>query len=332
MTRDEFTDIMGKIDEKLIEGALNAFQPEIVEVKYNKHSSVLRYAVKAAACFMILGAVLIGVPYLKKILPQRDDFSENAGGSTSISASAEYEFKRGWSPDKLVYDLVYNESEDYMYISDGDNFDTHIGENMIAYIAKLDGITAELILHNIKKEARTELVNEAAGFDYTEYIGAEDIVLYVHDDMGNRFIADDVTPHFYNDMELINVHCLFDGCTRLYKTDNSEYVLMQYADCNDGALIASFYGIDFNTQDNQICHDENGIYDASAWRVQIVGNKRIGSWKYGYQASKKFEYAGGKFRDVAYGYEMYWNESVKAIYPYYLPAYEEYEKFVIVDR
>lgn len=306
MTKDEFIDIMGKIDEGLIESALDTSQPKVVEVVYKRPSAV-RYIMGIAACIAVLMTTVIAVPYFKGILQQPGSTSES---STDISISGEYDFIRGWNPEKLAY-------------SSSDDFGI-VGGNVRVCTAELDGITAELILHNIKKEAGVELVNELTD-DYTDYIGAEDIVLYVHDDKGRRFIAEGITPHSYKDMELINVNCLFDGCTRLYKTDNSEYILMQYADCVGGTLIASFYNIDLDRKSD--C-DENGIYDASDWRANIVGDGRIGDWRYGCQASKKFEYAGGtKFQDPVYGNAMYsdGNPKVFYFYPNYnmLEIYEE---------
>lgn len=288
MTRDEFADIMGEIDERLIESALDISQSETAEAAYDR-PHILRYVISAAACVAVLATAVFAVPYIKRILPPQ--------GAGSSSVSGECDFTRGWNPETLVY-------------SGPD--DLTVGKNARICTATLDGITAELILHNIKKEAGTTmLVNEPADLDYTDYVGAENISLYIHDDKGRRFIADSVTPHSYNDMELISVNCLFDDCVRLYKTDNSAYVLMLYADYIPHALIASFYGIDLERQTRR---DENGIYDASAWRSVVAGDKRIGGWLYGYQASKDFKYINGKFYDPLYGYEMYWNGSGKVIY------------------
>lgn len=307
MTRDEFTDIMGGIDERLIDSALNTSQPEMMEVVYER-PPVLRYIMGIAACIALLVTTVIAVPYLKGVLPQPNDSPGSAGSSVPDKP----DIIRGWNPEELVY----NEFGDFRYI----------GANARICTAELDGVTAELILHNIKKEAGTELVNELTDFDYTDYIGAEDIVLYVHDDKGRRFIGTSVTPHSFNDMELININCLFDGCTRLYKTEKSEYVLMQYADYNNeqNALIATFYNVDLK---RKTLRDENGIYDASDWRVGIAGNRRIGDWQYGYQASKEFEYTGAKFQDPVYEYEMFFGERARVIYPYEMP--EGYEKIDI---
>lgn len=301
MTRDKFIDIMGEIDERLIESALDISQSETAEAAYDR-PHILRYIISAAACVAVLATAVFAVPYIKRMLPPQ--------GAGSSSVSGECDFTRGWDPETLVY---------------GEPDDLTVGKNARICTAELDGITAELILYNIKKEAGSELINEPADYDYTDYVGAESIALYIHDDKGRRFIADSVTPHSYNDMEFISVNCLFDDCVRLYKTDNSEYVLMLYADYTGGkalvtsfdsvyiphTLIASFYGVDLERQTRR---DENGIYDALAWRSVVAGDERVGGWLYGYQASKDFKYINGKFFDPLYGYEMYWNGSGKIIY------------------
>lgn len=302
MTRDGFIDIMGEIDERLIEGALD-IPREPVEVVYERPHA-LRYIMSIAACAAVLAAV-IAVPYFKGVTAQPDSSAESAANSAESSVSVGYDFIRGWDPEKLTYS--------------GLDDPAGVGANIRACTAELDGITAELILRNVKKEAGTRLVNELTGFDYTDYYGAEDIVLYVHDDKGGRFIAEGITPHSYKDMRLININCLY-GSLRLYKTENG-YVLMQYADSVRETRIASFYKIDFERQSPR---DENGIYDASDWRVGIVGNGRVGGWQYGYQASEEFEYADGKFQDPYFGYEMYFGETAKVVYPDELPeGYED---------
>lgn len=306
MTKDEFVNIMSGIDERLIDRALVGSQPEIVDVPY-KRPPVLRYIMGIAACIALLVTTVIAVPYLKGILPQMNDHTESAYSF----ASDKPDFIRGWDPEKLVD----NEFSDYLYV----------GANVRVCTAELDGITAELILHNVKKMPGEKLVNELTDFDYANYIGAENIVLYIYDDKSRRFIATSVTPHSYNGMELINTNCLFDGCTRLYKSEN-KYVLMQYADYNNeqNALIAEFYNIDL---ERRTFRDENGIFDASNWHAEVTGEWRIGGWGYGYQASKEFEYVGGaKFGDPVYGYEMFWNGYAKVVYKDDMP--ENYESII----
>lgn len=297
MTRDNFLDIMGDIDRELIDDALNIQRAERVELRYERRT-VPRFITGIAACAAVF-AMIIFVRFFAGIDTDPNDSSVSLGNSYSA-----LEFKRGWDPK----DLIYKKPNDFWVI----------GENVRVSAAEFDGITAELILKNIKKEAGTRLVNELTDFDYTGYVGAEEIALYIHDKDGGRFITNNVTPHSYNDMKLINAACLFDGSTRIYKTD-SEYVIMQYADyySEQDMFIAGFYGMDTN---RLLFCDENGIFDCSAWRVSISGEGRMGGWKYGYQASKSFEYTGGnKFSDPGYGYEMLWDKYGKVIYPDKMP-------------
>lgn len=295
MTRDEFLDIMGKIDKELIDSTLDTSHAEVIKLE-NKRPPVMRYIMSVAACVAALVTVF-AVGYFKGVSTQP--------GDASYSAPA---IIRGWNPEKLEY-------------SD----EPKLGGNMRVSVASLDGITAELILHNIKKEAGTSLLTDYADnyseismavtdgssdiplsdYDYyTNYVGAEDIVLYIHDNKGRRFIETSVTPHSYNGMELIAEKCLFEDCTRLYKVED-DYVLMQYADYLNGYLIGRFYEIDFNSHKQR---DENGIYSGGLTSVEIKSDLTIVDWKYGYPASREFEYAGGgKFHDSVYQYEMLWN-------------------------
>lgn len=272
MTRDEFLDIMGKIDEELIDSTLDSSQAKVIKLE-NKRPPVIRYIMSIAACVAALVTVF-AAGYFKGISTQ--------SGDTSHSAPA---IIRGWNPETLAY------SDEPM-----------LGANMRVSVASLDGITAELILHNIKKEAGTSLLTEQSN-DYTNYVGAEDIVLYIHDDKGRRFIETSVTPHSYNGMELIAENCLFDDCTRLYKIED-DYVLMQYADYRNSYLIARFYKINLNSYKQR---DENGIFSGALTSVEIKSDRKIVDWKYGYPVSREFEYAEGKFRDSVYQYDMLWN-------------------------
>ena len=273
MTKDEFLDIMGEIDEELIDSTLDSTHAKVIKLE-NKRPPVARYIMSIAACVAALVTVF-AAGYFKGI--------STLPGDASYSSS----IIRGWNPEKLVY-------------SD----EPKLGGNMRVSVASLDGITAELILHNIKKEAGTSLLTEKSDNNYTNYVGAEDIVLYIRDNKGRRFIEASVTPHSYNGMELIAENCLFDDCTRLYKIDG-DYVLMQYADYLNNYLIARFYEIDFNSQKQR---DENGIFSGALTSVEIKSDWKIVDWKYGYPASRKFEYAGeGKFSDSVYQYDMLWN-------------------------
>ncbi len=303
MTRDEFLDIMGKIDEELIDSTLDTSHAKVIKLE-NKRPPVARYIMSIAACVAAL-ATVFAAGYFKSIPTQPGD----ASGNTDISYSSP-DIIRGWDPEKLAYS---NEPK--------------LGGNMRVSVASLDGITAELILHNIKKEAGTSLVTEYADSNseymedatedssdipptlsdydyYTNYVGAEDIVLYIHDNKGRRFIETSVTPHSYNGMELIAENCLFEDCTRLYRIED-DYVLMQYADYLNSYLIARFYKIDLNSHKQR---DENGIYSGGLTSVEIKSDWEFVDWKYGHPVSREFEYAGeGKFHDSVYQYDMHWN-------------------------
>ncbi len=317
MTRDEFLDIMGEIDPKLIERTLDISdisRGKAVRLQYER-ASVWKNIAGIAACIAIL-ATAFTVGYFRSIPTQ----SGESSGATYNESSVP-EIIRGWDPE----DLVYSDKP-------------ILGANMRVSVAELDGITAELILHNIKKEAgirvfinfaeeyiddmmiETEdspdhLLLYPSDYDYfNDYVGAEDIVLYVHDDKGRRFIETSVTPHSYNGMELISVNCLFDDCTRLYKVEG-EYVLMQYADdihynnvvpIGDPSLyLARFYKLDLT---RQIMRDENGIYTGGLVSVKVNGDRQICNWEYGCPVTRGVEYIGEKrFFDSAYNNVIYWD-------------------------
>lgn len=303
MTRDEFLDIMGGIDEKLIGSTLEVTRAEVIKPQ-RVRPSVWRYVMGAAACVAILVTVF-AVGFLKGIPTQPDDSSGSAANSAS-------DIIRGWDPEKLTYS------------------DTPVlGGNMRVSVAELDGITAELILHNIKKgagmalfakrayinqyedtQAQTGQINEefSEQYNYADYVGAEDIVLYVHDDKGRRFIETSVTPHSYNGMELISAKCLFGDSTRLYNV-NGDYFLIQYAAhiCNyfsvddtklDPIYLARFYKLDLNQQKMR---DENGIYTGGLTSVKFDNGLYSCNWEYGYPVTREFEYVtSGYFYDSGY--------------------------------
>lgn len=308
MTRDEFLDIMGEIDPELIENSLDISRGKAVKLQYDR-STVWRNIAGIAACFAILVTVF-AVGYIKSIPTESGESPGAAYNESSVP-----EIIRGWDPEELVY------SDEPVR-----------GANVRVSVAELDGITAELILHNIKKEVDIRLFTEyedgfsddmmiATGdspnqvflipsdYDYfNDYVGAEDIVLYVHDDKGRRFIETSVTPHSYNGMELIAANCLFDDCTRLYKVEG-DYVLMQYADfisyyTYDGyadpylRYLARFYKLDLN---RQIMRDENGIYTGGLISAKVSGTTQLSNWEYGCPVTKGVEYIGEKqFFDSAY--------------------------------
>ncbi len=309
MTRDEFMDIMGEIDPELIESTLNISRGKAVRLQYER-SSVWKNIAGIAACIAIL-VTAFTVGYFRSIPTES---GESSGATYSQSSASD--IIRGWDPEELVY-------------SDK----PILGANMRVSVAELDGITAELILHNIKKEAGIRVFTDFAeeyiddmmietkdspdhlllypsDYDYfNDYVGAEDIVLYIHDDKGRRFIETSITPHSYNGMELISANCLFDDCTRLYKVEG-EYVLMQYADfmsyyTYDGyadtylRYLARFYKLDLN---RQIMRDENGIYTGGLISVKVNGAPtQLSDWEYGCPVTKGVEYIAGKgFVDSTY--------------------------------
>lgn len=326
MTRDEFLDIMGSIDSELIDRAVNSSNPsEISDIsrdKIIKLQNKRSYALRCIVKFSAYAAILAGAIALWNFIgaPTQTDYPSESTNSSYPAA----DLIRGWNPDKLVYS------------------DTPVlGGNMRVSVAELDGITAELILHNIKKEAGTLLLDEPeskssksnaeepeeALEDYTEdfsikpsyydwnyidYVGAEDIVLYIHDNEGRRFIETSITPHSYGGMELISSDCLFEDSTRLYKAED-DYILMQYADfdSNHSLPIARFYKVDLSGQG--LC-DENGIYSGGLTSIKVNGGLPI-YWEYGCPVSKEFEYIGeGKFRDSVYNNVIIWDVNNETIY------------------
>jgi len=307
MTRDEFLDIMGEIDQELIDDTLDISRGKAVRLQYER-SYVWRSIAGIAACIAIL-VTSFTVGYFRSVPTQ----SGSSSGVT-YSQSGASDIIRGWDPEELVYSAT-----------------PVLGGNMRVSVAELDGITAELILHNIQKEAGIRLFGEDEGdfsdimeivtpdltwvsypvlldpsdYDYfNDYVGAEDIVLYVHDDKGRRFIETSVTPHSHNGMELIAANCLFDDCTRLYNV-KGDYILMQYADqifydhTSDRSLyLARFYKLDL---DRKIMRDENGIYTGGLISVKFDNGLYSCNWEYGYPVTREFEYVpSGYFYDSGY--------------------------------
>ncbi len=341
MTRDEFLDIMGGIDSELIDSAVNpsnsAEASDISRDKIIKLQNKRSYALRCIVKFSAYAAILAGAIALWNFIgaPTQTDYPSESTNSSYPAA----DLIRGWNPDKLVYS------------------DTPVlGGNMRVSVAELDGITAELILHNIKKEAGTLLLDEpesksskgnAEGpeevlkdytedfsikpsyydydWNYTDYVGAEDIVLYIHDNEGRRFIETSITPHSCGGMELISSDCLFEDSTRLYKVEDY-YILMQYADfgSNPSLPIARFYKVDLSGQG--LC-DENGIYSGGLTSIKVNGGLPI-YWEYGCPVSKEFEYIGeGKFRDSVYNNVIIWDTVSGTIYyagePDYMSIFPE---------
>ena len=76
MTRNEFLDIMGEIDGKLIESTLDISRMETVELPYER-PPVLRYILGAAACVAALFVTALAVKHFNGITPQPFDTSES---------------------------------------------------------------------------------------------------------------------------------------------------------------------------------------------------------------------------------------------------------------
>lgn len=323
MTKDEFLDVMGGIDERLIDSTLDISRMETVIVPY-KRPPVLKYILCAAACAAMIFAVAGGVRYFngKALLPNSGN-SESSDSSVADSTdgskvsgestvNSSVNNVTGWNPEDIL------------------DSERHVGSSAVISTAELDGISVSLIMHNI-----TKLPGEpysANGYDYTDYYGAEDIVLYAKDDKGRKLLEDYVTPHNSAGVNFLHKDCLFDGSTRLYKSrQNGEeyYVLMQYSDYNkeNDAFIAGFYNVDLDMYTDNRIKDENGILRCGLECYRISGPKRIGSWWAGYPASKSFGYKeGAVFADPEYGYEITIGAPAKArvIYPADMPdGYEE---------
>lgn len=303
MTRDEFLDVMGEIDERLIDSSLDVSRMDTIYLPY-KRRSALRYFIGAAACLAMVFAVagvlryFIGSPFFSAFVSGSSDPSDSGTsspptGSSSLSSSdgetsvpdyREPDYVRGWDPMNAKFDQTPD-----------------IGSTAIVSTTELDGIIVSLVLHNITKLPGTSYTKY--GFDYTDYWGAEDIILYAENSDGSKVAEEAVTPH-NGETKFLHKDCIFDGATRLYDIGGA-YLAMQYIDrdARTGALIASFLQVDMNVGNSRL--DEYGIANSGITAVNVTGIKRIGSWKYGYQASTDFaQTEGTAFADPVYGYEM----------------------------
>lgn len=323
MTKDEFLDIMGGIDESIIDGTLDLPHMDTVVMPY-KRPSVLKYILYAAACIALVFAVGSAVRYFngREFLP--NDAVSDSSDSTSIinidnvSDSGETknpfpDFIRSWNPENILPDAK-----------------PELGRSAVVSTAELDGISVSLILHNITKLPGEEY--SAKGHDYTDYWGAEDIALYVKDKNGVKTLYEYVTDHYNENQKFIHGNCIFDGCTRLYETEYS-FIIMQYADYDSDkdALIARYYNVYTYSPNIGMKKDQNNISNEGIYPIPIDGISRIGGWAYGYQASKSIYQDGALLVDPEYGYELnlnkYW---LPVIYPDKMPeGYEEQDLFCL---
>lgn len=328
MTKDEFLDVMGEIDERIIDGALDVSRMETVIVPY-KRPPVLRYILSAAACAAVVLAVAGAVRFLngRALLPN-DEISDSSVSESSDSPSETEsaddgfnpDFIRGWNPEDIPLDG-----------------EPALGGSMVASTAELDGITAYLIMRDITKLPGEPYAEN--GHDYTGYYGARDIMLYFKDDHGRKALMDGITWHG-GEIRYLPRECIFDGATRLYKITEDgeeEYELMQYVDYDKDkdALIARYYHVDMSGYDGGAERDENRISDCEFRAHDIFGAKRIGGSSRGYQASKSFVQKDNNiFADPEYGYELtlHIKTQGQAVYPDELPeGYENAQKFTGFD-
>lgn len=320
MTKDEFLDIMGGIDESIIDGTLDISRMDTVVIPY-KRPSVLKYIIYAAACIALVFAVGSAVRYLNgRVLPPNDGTSESTSviniDNISYSETSDTpapDIIRGWDPEDIQ------------------KTDPVVGGSAVLSAAELDGMSVSLILHDITKLPGEKY--SANGHDYTDYWGAKDIVLCVKDDMGRKTI-ENFSPCFDNDYDpteyFLPDECIFDGCTRLFKTEKNgkyTYIVMQFADrdTDSGALIARYYTVAIGTN-YEALHDENDILSNSLIPLSVTGINRIGGWAYGYQTSKSiYQKENSVLSDPEYGYEMIIDPDHcgKIVYPYKMP--EGYE-------
>ncbi len=293
MTKDEFLDIMGGIDGGLIESVLDIPRMETVEMTRSR-PNIFGYIACAAACAAAVLATALFVNYFNGIMPQPADGSENSfssENSSENSVNSKPDFIRGWDPEDVS--------------PDGE---LALGGSMTVSSIELDGIRVSLILHEITKLPGEEYFEN--NYDYTDYYGAKDIVLYVVDDKGRKVLEENITPHGNDNMRFIHKNCLTPDSTRLFRTESGSednFVLMQFADYNEenDAPIARFYEVNTDVVLTDEQFDENGISSRSLFSYKISGFGRIGGWGYGFQASRDFYYDGGTtFVDPEYRYKI----------------------------
>lgn len=225
-------------------------------------------------------------------------------GDTSLSRT---EATIGWDPEAVTSDRLEN------------------GGDAILSRASLDGMNVSLIAHDITHLPDDEIDGELHTANCEGNLCADKILLYLEDDIGRKMLSTQINGSVGH--HAIGGECLFDGSTRIYKTEQdgeTYYLLMQYAmyDKDGKALIASFYVLDMELYERSAeSIGENGILCGSLWFVNIAdpGEKRVGGWAQGYQASKEFAFKEGTtFYDPEYGYEITFDMKkgrAKVVYP-----------------
>ena len=211
---------------------------------------------------------------------------------------------RGWDPEKLEYD-PYPE----------------VGESAIVSTASADDMTVSLVMLDVRKRPgeqhysfplENQLNNWAAG----------EICVYVK--VGDkRMIAYLPPADGVSGSVLLPENCLFDGCTRLFRTETdgeTHYLFMMlYKDNSGGELVSSFYDIDIDSytvkdkvndelkyQTDETRKDENGIrYSLHFLQPNEVSADGIAEMNEGLRVSESFAYkSGATFVDPVYGYEI----------------------------
>lgn len=227
--------------------------------------------------------------------------------SSGSSVKSKTSVTTGWNPDDVICDSVVK------------------GGNAILSSASLDGTEVSLIAHDITHLPEREVDGEYHTKNCDGNLCADEILLYLKDGSGRKILSTQINGNVGH--HSISEACLFDGGTRIYKTEQdgeTYYLLMQYADFDKekNALIASFYVLDMELYEYGCGSvDENGVLCGALWFVNIGDpeEKRIGGWAQGYQASKDFEYKEGTtFFDPEYGYEITFDMKkgkAKVVYP-----------------
>lgn len=250
MTKDEFINIMSRIDERLIDSTLDISNTEVAEPQYER-PPVLRYVIGVAACIALLVTTVIAVPYFYGILRQPGNSSES---SDNLPESSVSEFIRGWNPEELVY-------------SEFDGF-PDIGANVRVCAADLDGITVWLIMHNIiKRPGERHYIY----YDdkYLDMWAADDICLYITDTEGNKVLLRVPTRLFDGAIKFFPNACLFENCVRLLKIEQDgadRYIIRMFLDEDHGVPIASYIDCDIEWYASNSSKDENGISVCSELR------------------------------------------------------------------
>ncbi len=332
MTKDEFLDIMGSIDESIIDGVLDVPCTDKV-----RRSSALKYILYAAACIAVVFAVGSAVRYFNgsTFLPNsgtsdvstsvvgisdNSDISDSSDSIDSDYPSVDDEHTGSWNPEEVI-----------------NNSNPVLGGSAVFSTAELGELSVSLILHDITKLPGEEYSYN--GYDYTDYWGAKDIVLYAkYNDVDGMMytyekMMEKVSEHYNGQEYFIHSKCLFDGSTRLFERKSGFPVLMQYIDYNTekDAMTARYFAVYPKHIIGEIMEEKNPHYKGIE-PFYINGIKRICSSWYSYQTSESiYRKDDSVLVDPEYGYELYFDDmyTAKLIYPDQMP--EGYENIKLDD-